>query len=49
MATYRVRVLTEEIYVIEAKSLTDALSDWREQEPERSLVIELHARVVRAN
>ena len=49
MATYRVRVLTEEIYVIESASITDALSDWRgEQAPEQSVVTDIHARAVRA-
>jgi hypothetical protein len=49
MATYRVRVLIEEIYFIEAASITDALSDWRgEQAPEQSVVTDIHARAVRA-
>ena len=49
MATYRVRVITEETYVVEAASITDAVSDWRAgQEPEQSVVIDIHARAVRA-
>src|SRR6185436_1323192 len=46
MATYRVRVLNEETYIIEAESLTDALSDWRDQEPEESVVTDIHGRIV---